>query len=84
MLGRFQGDDEKMTHLYRIICRKRSKKISYRSEGCVYWMPQRAGYTEDRGEAGLYTALQLDECAGNGFDWVAERLSYSEQEGLTQ
>tara|TARA_R110002051_G_scaffold202952_1_gene269454 strand:- start:935 stop:1078 length:144 start_codon:yes stop_codon:yes gene_type:complete len=47
-------------------------------------MPQRAGYTESRAEAGLYTALQLDECAGNGFDWVAERLSYSESEGLTQ
>jgi len=66
------------TCLYRIICRKRSDKIAYRSKDVVYWMPNRAGYTNERSEAGLYTALELDECAGNGFDWLAERLSHEE------
>jgi|TARA_R110000822_G_scaffold237678_1_gene368045 hypothetical protein len=66
------------TCLYRIICRKRSDKIAYRSKDVVYWMPNRAGYTNERSEAGLYTALELDQCAGNGFDWLAERLSHRE------
>ena len=70
------------TCLYRIICRKRSDKIAYRSKDVVYWMPNRAGYTNERSEAGLYTALQLDECAGNGFDWFAERLSHEEMGAL--
>jgi len=67
--------------LYRIICRKRSKSV-LSNAGIVYWMPNRAGYTADRSEAGLYTALELDECAGNGFDWLAERLSYREVKEL--
>ena len=70
------------TCLYRIICRKRSDKIAYRSKDVVYWMPNRAGYTNERSEAGLYTALQLDECGGNGFDWLAERLSHQEMREL--
>jgi len=45
-------------------------------------MPNRGGYTDDRAEAGLYTALELNDCAGNGFDWLAERLSYREMEAL--
>jgi hypothetical protein len=40
----------------------------------VYWKPNRSGYTIIESEAGLYTALELDECAGNGFDWFAERI----------
>ena len=47
-------------------------------------MPNRAGYTDNKSEAGLYTALELDECAGNGFDWLAERLSYNEVKELNQ
>jgi len=70
------------TCLYRIICRKRSERIGFAEEGVVYWMPNRAGYTNERSEAGLYTALQLDECAGNGFDWFAERLSHEEMGAL--
>ena len=70
--------------LYRIICRKRSKKIAWRALGVVYWMPNRAGYTDNKSEAGLYTALELDECAGNGFDWLAERLSYNEVKELNR
>jgi hypothetical protein len=41
-------------------------------------MPNRAGYTDIKSEAGLYTSLELDKCAGNGFDWLAERLTYNE------
>ena len=70
--------------LYRIICRKRSNKIAYRAEGVVYWMANRAGYTENRSEAGLYTSSELDDCAGNGFDWLAERLSYAEIKELNK
>ena len=47
-------------------------------------MPNRAGYTDIKSEAGLYTALELDECAGNGFDWLAERLSYNEVKELNR
>jgi len=64
------------TCLYRIICRKRSTELIYQSEGLVYWMPNRAGYTTQIENAGLYTALELDNCAGNGFDWFAERIVY--------
>jgi hypothetical protein len=70
------------TCLYRIICRKKSKRIGFAEEGVVYWMPNMAGYTTSRSEAGLYTALQLDECGGNGFDWLAERLSHQEMREL--
>ena len=69
--------------LYRIICRKRSGKYDYKSKDMVYWMPNRAGYTNERSEAGLYTSKELDKCAGNGFDWLAERLSYAEVSELT-
>ena len=62
-----------VTRLYRIICRKRSDSLKYGSDKLVYWMPNRAGYTKNINEAGLYTALELDECAGYGFDWFAER-----------
>jgi len=62
------------SRLYRIICRKRSKDLNYSSEGNVYWRPNSRGYTECIQEAGLYTALELDQCAGNGFDWFAERV----------
>ena len=47
-------------------------------------MPNRAGYNDNKSEAGLYTALELDECAGNGFDWLAERLSYNEVKELNR
>jgi len=64
----------RLTHLYRIVCRKRSNLTDFASTGNVYWMPNRSGYTNDITMAGLYTALELDECAGNGFDWFAERI----------
>jgi hypothetical protein len=70
------------THLYRIICRKRSDRIGYAEQGVVYWMPNKAGYTKYRVEAGLYTALELDDCSGNGFDWFAERLTSDEMERI--
>ena len=60
--------------LYRIICRKRSNCLEWGSPEMTYWMPNRSGYTMDIDKAGLYTALELDECAGNGFDWFAERV----------
>ena len=47
-------------------------------------MANRAGYTENRSEAGLYTSSELDDCAGNGFDWLAERLSYAEIKELNK
>ncbi len=64
------------TRRYRIICRKRSTDIQWKGENVVYWMPNRAGYTNDIREAGLYTALELEKCAGYGYDWFAERVEY--------
>ena len=56
----------RLTHLYRIVCRKRSSSLHYMASGLVvYWKPNRSGYTIIESEAGLYTALELDECAGN-------------------
>jgi len=64
--------------LYRIICLKRS----ILADGyVVYWLPNRRGYTEEKQMAGLYTALELDECCGHEGDWYATRiewLGYSE------
>ena len=62
------------THYYRIICRKRSNCLEFNSPEMTYWMPNRSGYTMDIRNAGLYTALELDDCAGNGYDWFAERI----------
>jgi len=62
--------------LYRIICLKRS----IIADGYyVWWRPNRRGYTEEKQEAGLYTALELDECCGVEGDWYAspiERVNY--------
>ena len=60
--------------LYRIICRKRSDSLEWGHPNLIYWMPNRGGYTDDITKAGLYTALELDDCAGYGFDWFAERV----------
>ena len=68
--------------LYRIICRKRSQTLDFGNKEVVYWMPNRAGYTNLLWEAGLYSSSELDDCAGNGFDWLAERLSYDEVKEL--
>ena len=62
--------------LYRIICLKRS----IIADGhYVWWRPNERGYTEDKQEAGLYTALELDQCYGVEGDWYAspiERRNY--------
>jgi hypothetical protein len=57
--------------LYRIICLKRS----ILADGhYVWWRPNASGYTEVKYEAGLYTALELDECNGVEGDWYATRI----------
>jgi len=73
-----------VTQLYRIICLKRSKFASsdnheylcdwYDGSEIVYWRPNRAGYTTRKNEAGLYTALELDDCYGVHLDWFAMRV----------
>ena len=45
--------------------------------GKVYWMPNRAGYTEEKAKAGLYTGDDLEDCAGKLGDWVAEPVEAS-------
>lgn len=67
---------------YRIICLKRSewmqkKKDDYISDwynnaDLVFWRPNCAGYTTDAGEAGLYTADELERCGGSFGDWLLE------------
>lgn len=42
----------------------------------IYWRPNRFGYTDDVKQAGYYTALELDDCCGYGWDWIAERVKF--------
>lgn len=75
---------------YRIICLKRSKfadsnVFDYTSEWwnhchIVYWKPNRAGYTFNKQEAGLYTTSDLFHCCGEGLDWLIMRVPTSEVE----
>lgn len=47
----------------------------------VYWMPRRAGYTEDPQEAGIYTGEEVEKCGGCKGDWVLEPVSAYERFG---
>ena len=44
----------------------------------VYWLPNRSGYTTDEDEAGIYSLEDLEECAGDGWDWIARPLTRSQ------
>lgn len=67
---------------YRIICLKRSTFDAYHSDSfvsdwystadLVYWMPNRAGYTHSKSQAGRYSADELPDCAGSWGDWLLE------------
>lgn len=67
---------------YRIICLKRSnwKELPsngyisdwYKSANLVFWMPDRAGYTENKSEAGHYSLEEIGYCAGSHGDWLIE------------
>lgn len=68
--------------MYRIICLKRSE-FDMKTESCfitdwyngsklVFWRPDRAGYTKNAHEAGLYSAEELIDCAGSFGDWLLE------------
>lgn len=63
--------------LYRIICLKRSILAE---DYTVWWLPNRRGYTHEKQYAGLYTALELDQCCGVEGDWYASPIErrYSE------
>jgi hypothetical protein len=45
----------------------------------VYWMPNRAGYTNDPEEAGIYSGIMIEDCAGCKGDWVLEPISRAER-----
>lgn len=45
----------------------------------VYWMPNRAGYTLDPNEAGIYTGKDIEECSGCKGDWLLEPVSRAER-----
>ena len=67
--------------LYRIICLKRSILAD---KYIVYWRPNRAGYTDKRAEAGVYSGKDLDYCAGYEGDWYVTPLSFSEMGGYRE
>lgn len=68
--------------MYRIICLKRSEfkataDYDYRSHWfeaseLVYWRDNRAGYTSDVNEAGLYFLHELEDCGGKHGDWLID------------
>ena len=68
--------------VYRIICLKRSTFAIkddetfitdwYNGSKLVWWRPDRAGYTDQCDEAGLYSAEELHQCAGSFGDWLLE------------
>lgn len=67
---------------YRIICLKRSQFATkgkddyisdwYNNSNLVYWKPDRAGYTDQYVEAGVYSLEELADCAGWFGDWLIE------------
>jgi hypothetical protein len=68
---------------YRIICLKRSEcKMEdgyFRWIKAVYWMPNRAGYTNDPEEAGIYSGIMVEDCSGCKGDWLLEPISRAER-----
>jgi len=74
-----------MKRTYRIICLKRSeckmKDGYFRWSKPVYWMPNRAGYTTDPNEAGIYSGEMVEDCAGCKGDWLLEPVSRQERFG---
>jgi len=50
---------------YVIQCLKRSQ-----NGRSVFWRDERAGYTEDIKQAGIYSLQELEMCKGNFGDWV--------------
>tara|TARA_Y100000592_G_C5454384_1_gene310524 strand:- start:786 stop:1034 length:249 start_codon:yes stop_codon:yes gene_type:complete len=80
--------------VYTIICLRRSyfadrEDYEYTSEwwaasDIVYWQPNRAGYTSNVSEAGRYTAEELEDCAGDGWDWIARPLTRTQITGLSE
>lgn len=71
-----------MERKYRIICLKRSEWMQkkeddyisdwYENADLIYWRSDRAGYTDDVKQAGLYSLAELEACAGSHGDWLIE------------
>lgn len=67
---------------YRIICLKRSEANTdgegyFRWTKPIYWRPNYAGYTDDIGQAGIYTAEEVQRAGGKRGDWVLEPIDPS-------
>lgn len=61
-----------------IVCKKRSE-----GEDLIYWLPDRSGYTPNLNQAGRYSGRELDDCAGDHFDWYALKYYLPKPEGQT-
>jgi|DEB0MinimDraft_3_1074331.scaffolds.fasta_scaffold05666_3 hypothetical protein len=55
--------------VFIVQCLKRSEKNK-----AVWWREDADGYTDIEGLAGRYSAIELEQCAGNRGDWVAHPL----------
>ncbi len=69
------------TRLYRIICLKRTDPCEILSAP-IYWRSNRAGYTKEKASAGIYTGLELEDCAGCYSDWIVEPVENSIRFGV--
>lgn len=55
--------------VFMIQCLKRSDE-----KMTVWWGPNNSGYTSDIVKAGQYSAMDLENCAGDRGDWSAHPL----------
>lgn len=67
----FVYKEEENPRMYIIQCLKRSQDGK-----SVFWRENRAGYTENIHDAGVYDIEEIECCAGNFGDWIIHPIWY--------